>query len=327
MFRDSSASHYNGSMPTQWIVSSSQRLDAFLANENPNVSRSRIQKVILSGGIEVNGEEVTKVSRKLAAGDTVYLSGEWEEAEVSEHIIPADLRLPVLFEDEDCMVLNKPAGIAVHPGTGMSPNEKTILHGVAHMFSERNISFESSAVLVHRLDKDTTGCLLIAKNREAHSLLQKQFEKRDVSKFYLAIVAGTPSPEKAVIDAPIGRNLTDRTKMSVLRTSVSREARTTYHTLNSSTEASLVQCEIHTGRTHQIRVHLSSIGHPILGDFTYYSPTSSTLSQGRGITTICLHAWKLRFLSVSHVKEIAAEAPLPESFTSAMEIFHLTIRS
>lgn len=313
-------------MPTQWIVVSPQRLDAFLADENPHVSRSRIQKVILSGAIEVNGEEVTKVSRKLATGDTVFLATEWEEPDVPETIVPADLHLSVLYEDEDCMVLCKPAGIAVHPGSGMSPDEKTILHGIAYLFKERDIPFDSSFALVHRLDKDTTGCLLIAKNCQAHSLLQKQFENRDVSKFYLAIVAGTPNPPKAVIDAPIGRNLTDRTKMSVLRTSVSREARTTYRTLDSSSEASLVQCEIHTGRTHQIRVHLSSIGHPIIGDSTYCSPSSSAITLGRDISSICLHAWTLKFLSVSHVKEIAVEAPLPPSFLSAMEVFHLSLR-
>lgn len=315
-------------MPTQWTVETPRRLDAFLADENTEISRARIKKHIQSGGVEVNGQEVTKPSLKLKKGDTVFLLSEWENVPLEESSIePTDLQLPILHEDDDCLVLNKPAGIAVHPGAGMPAGEITILHGVAHLFSERNIPFDSAATLVHRLDKETTGCLLIAKSPQAHASLQKQFEHRDVRKFYLAIVSGAPEPSKAVIDAPIGRNLTDRTKMSVLRTSVSREARTTYRTLESSSEASLIQFELHTGRTHQIRVHTSSIGHPIIGDNVYYSPTSSAITQGRAIEGMCLHAWKLSFLSVSHVQEIAVVAPLPPSFVSALETCNLSVPS
>jgi 23S rRNA pseudouridine1911/1915/1917 synthase len=304
-----------------------QRLDSFLADQNPQVSRSRIQKMIKSGGIEVNGEEVTKPSLKLKEGDSVFQTAEWEEASESSSIDPIDLQLPVLYEDEDCLVINKPAGFAVHPGAGIPEGDPTILHGIAHLFTERGISFSSDGVLVHRLDKETTGCLLAAKTPEAHGLLQKQFEHRDVSKVYLAVVLGQPDPPKAIVDAPIGRNLTDRTKMSVLRTSVSREAKTTYRTLETVSSASLLQCHLHTGRTHQIRVHLSSIGHPILGDVVYSSSQSEKCTAQHNIECLCLHAWKLTFLSPTKLKEISVEAPLPVQLVSAIQGINLSLPS
>lgn len=302
-----------------------QRLDAFLADQHPQVSRSRIQKMIKAGGIELNGEEVTKPGLKLKEGDTVFQTVEWEETPASSSIDPIDLQLPVLYEDKDCLVLNKPAGFPVHPGAGIPEGDPTILHGIAHLFTERGIPFSSDSVLVHRLDKDTTGCLLVAKIPEAHGLLQKQFEHRDVTKVYLALVLGQPDLPKAIIDAPIGRNLTDRTKMSVLRTSVSREAKTSYRTLETTGSASLLQCHLHTGRTHQIRVHLSSIGHPILGDAMYGSSQSEQYTRQHAIQCLCLHARKLTFLSPTKLKEISAEAPLPVTFISALESLHITL--
>jgi len=312
-------------MPSQWTVTDSQRLDAFIADQNPQVSRSRVQKIIALGGIEVNGEEVTKSSHKLKEGDIVFLLAEWEEEESSSHITPVDLHIQVLYEDDDCLVIQKPAGFAVHPGAGIAQDDATILHGIAFLFTERGIPFTGESVLVHRLDKETTGCLLVAKNPDAHTLLQKQFEHRDVSKIYLALVAGQPDPPKAIIDAPIGRNLTDRTKMSVLRTSVSREAKTTYRTLESNGNVSLIQCHLHTGRTHQIRVHLSSIGHPILGDATYCSSQSEDLTKQYAIERLCLHAWKLSFLSPTRVQEISVEAPLPVSFVQILESLNIAL--
>tara|TARA_Y100000310_G_scaffold295919_1_gene327725 strand:+ start:117 stop:1061 length:945 start_codon:yes stop_codon:yes gene_type:complete len=314
-------------MSFQWTVATSQRLDAFLADQNPALSRARVQKMIAAGGVEVNGEEATKSSMKLKEGDSVFQSVEGEDVVEESIIQPKDLQLSVLYEDEECMVIEKPAGFAVHPAAGIPKEDATVLHGIAHLFEERGIPFASEAVLVHRLDKETTGCLLIAKNPETHQLLQKQFEHRDVSKHYLAIVAGQPDPPKAIIDSPIGRNLTDRTKMSVLRTSVSREAKTTYRTLQNAAGATLVQCELHTGRTHQIRVHLSSVGHPILGDVAYGSSSSTSLTKQHAIEGICLHAWKLTFLSPTKLQEIAVEAPLPVTFLSALKMFGLEVPS
>lgn len=314
---------HNSAMPSQWTVTEPQRLDSFLADQSPQLSRSRIQKMIKMGWVEVNGEEICKPAHRLKEGDAVFQLDGVEALPDEASIAPVDLHLPVLYEDEDCLVIDKPAGIAVHPGAGMSPGTPTILHGVAHLFTERTLPFSGEGVLVHRLDKETTGCLLIGKTPDAHSQLQKQFENRDVTKEYLALVAGQPNPPKAVIDAPIGRNLTDRTKMSVLRTSVSREAKTTYRTIESVGDASLLRCQLHTGRTHQIRVHLSSVGYPILGDTAYSSSRSAELTKKRKIESLCLHAWKLSFLSPTKLKEIAVEAPLPVLFLGALQAFNI----
>src|SRR3989344_2405808 len=314
---------HNKAMPSQWTATDPQRLDSFLADQRPQLSRSRIQKMIKMGWVEVNGEGIRKPAHRLKEGDIVFQLDGVETFPDEASIAPVDLHLPVLYEDEDCLVIDKPAGIAVHPGAGMPPGTPTILHGVAYLFTERTLLFSSEGVLVHRLDKETTGCLLIGKTPDAHSQLQKQFENRDVTKEYLALVAGQPNPPKAVIDAPIGRNLTDRTKMSVLRTSVSREAKTTYWTLESVGDASLLRCQLHTGRTHQIRVHLSSVGYPILGDTAYSSSRSAELTKKRKIQSLCLHAWKLSFLSPTKLEEIAVEAPLPVSFLGALQVFNI----
>ncbi|MBT3293099.1 RluA family pseudouridine synthase [Candidatus Peregrinibacteria bacterium] len=310
-------------MTSQWIVSETQRLDAFLADQNDSVSRARIQKAISSGFVEVNGEEVLKIPYKLKEGDQVVLKSQWDERLEETEIIAFDLSIPVIYEDDDCLVIDKLAGYAVHPGSGMAEDEKTILHGVAYLFKERSIPFSSDSVLVHRLDKDTTGCLLIAKTREAHELLQSQFEKRDVNKSYLAIVFGVPNPSKALIDSPIGRNLTDRTKMSVLRTGKSREAKTSYLTLDSTDDTALLQCDIYTGRTHQIRVHLQSIGFPVIGDSSYGSNESNSFSNSMNIKNICLHAWKLSFLSPTKMKVIDLTIPPPDSFVDALNVLKI----
>jgi len=304
-------------MISQWTVTEAKRLDAFIAENTPELSRSRVQKLIALGGVEVNGEEVMKIAQKLRIGDTVRFDLE-DESSLDNSISPVDLDIPVIYEDKDCMVIDKPAGYAVHPGSGMPADETTILHGIAHLFAERSLRFNDSTVLVHRLDKDTTGCLLVAKSEQNHALLQKQFAERDVSKKYLTIVLGVPDPTSAIIDAPIGRNLTDRTKMSVMRTSVSRDAKTSYETLDATDATALLCCDLFTGRTHQVRVHLSSIGYPILGDGTYASPTSTQLSKKLDISSLCLHAWKLTFISPTKMQDIAVESPLPDSFLAAV---------
>ena len=301
---------------TEIIATSENRLDALIASQVSGISRSKAQKLIKNGKVKVSGNKMTKTAFHVKQGDEVIVEAEKEEEK--SDLKPAGLRLKVLYEDPACLVIDKPAGIAVHPSPTSKEDEKTILHGVAHLFKKEKIKFTEDAVLVHRLDRDTTGCLLIAKNAVAHKQLQKQFEERTVSKTYLAIVAGVPNPASAVIDAPIGRNLTDRTKMSVLKTSVSREARTTYRTLDATDRTALLSCDLHTGRTHQIRVHLSSIGHPILGDPTYLSHSSDNLSKEMKIKNLCLHAFKLKFVSPADGQEHEIEAPVPADFKDAL---------
>jgi 23S rRNA pseudouridine1911/1915/1917 synthase len=229
-------------------------------------------------------------------------------------IAPRDLKLPVLYEDTACLVINKPAGIAIHPAPGIKVNEPTILHGIAHLCRKKRLPFSPSQVLVHRLDRETTGCLLIAKTPEAHAALQKQFKDRTISKTYLAIVAGTPKEAEATIDAPVGRNVRERTKMSVLGATRSRAAQTTYRVLSQSKSVALLACDLHTGRTHQIRVHLAAIGHPVLGDRTYLSPESEELTREHGIGNLALHAWKLSFVSPVKKGTETVTAPLPQEF-------------
>lgn len=300
-----------------FTVRGPERLDAFLAAQQSIISRAVAQRLIRTACVTVNGVVVTKRALMLKPGDIVCVT-QTEEAPLREDIVPTDLKLPVLYEDAACLVLDKPAGLAVHPAPSIPPTERTLLHGIAFLFSQRSIPFAPDAVLVHRLDRETTGCILVAKTKEAHHALQKQFEERSVKKTYVALVAGVPNPPSALIDAPVGRNLLERVKMSILRTSTSREARTAYRTLSSSRDCALLACDLFTGRTHQIRVHLSAIGHPILGDPTYASVGSERLSTDLHVVSLCLHARELTFTSpVGDVRHTII-APLPEALTKAM---------
>lgn len=292
----------------EFTVDTESRLDAFIATK-ASFSRSRVRKAIDLELVTINGVTELKPARKVRTGDTVEIDVDALPVEGAP-IVPTDLKLQVLYEDDACMVIVKPSGISVHPGAGMPPDEATILHGIAYLMGERGLPFSTETSLVHRLDKDTTGCLLVAKTAAAHTALQEQFADRTVKKSYLAIVAGVPAPATAMIDAPIGRNLTDRTKMSILRTSVSREARTTYNTLVANSEVALLKLDLHTGRTHQIRVHLASVGHPLLGDPAYGTSASDALSRGYGASAVCLHAWEIMFTSPADSTVHTVTAPL-----------------
>ncbi len=298
-----------------WIVSRPDRLDAFLAGEGRMRSRAQAQKAIEAGLVRVNEEKVTRVSERLQEGDAVVLTAPLPQADAS--VKPVDLHLTVLHEDAASIVINKPAGIAVHPGAGMAPEEVTILHGAHHLFNERSLSFNENSVLVHRLDQDTTGCLLLAKTPEAHRVLQKQFELRSVEKKYLALVAGIPTHSKATVDSPIGRSQTHRTSMSVFGAGKVREAQTTYEVLAEGDRSSLLLCDLHTGRTHQIRVHMHALGHPVLGDSTYSNDLSERLTQEKDIRSLCLHAWTLSYDSPAGGR-VTVTAPVASELTRAM---------
>lgn len=283
------------------IAANKGRLDVILTNQGLCLSRLKARDMIKGGQVLVNGRIARKPASILSEGDT--LTVEEEGLKVTEtRLEKMDLSLPILYEDDSCFVINKPAGIPVHPGAGIPKDAPTILHGIAHLFAERKIPFSSSSVLVHRLDKDTTGCLLIAKTAEAHKALQKQFEDRTVKKYYLTLVSGIPDPASAVVDASIGRSTSDRTKMTVLGSGKSREARTTYRTMAVGKHAALLECELHTGRTHQIRVHMNAIKHPIIGDPTYGNATSEKVTADHTVGLLCLHAWRLSFVSPADSK-------------------------
>lgn len=305
---------------THWTIEHPERLDSALMRAAAFPSRAEAQRCIEEGLIAVNGKAVKKPSTPLKIGDSVEITGERTMEE--SKIVPADLSFSILYEDKACMVIDKPAGVSVHPGAGMKKGEVTVLHGIAHLFKKKKISFHESSVLVHRLDKETTGCLLIAKTPDAHRILQKQFADRTVQKQYLALVAGVPSPAAAIIDAPIGRSSGDRTKMAVFHAVQSRrDAKTTYRTLaiSSAKDAALLCCDLHTGRTHQVRVHLKTIEHPILGDEDYGTKSSRDIAGKYLIESLCLHAWKLKFRSPHDEKAHALESPPPEMFMHALK--------
>ena len=301
----------------EFIVESAGRLDATISEQNEELSRNKIQALIKNGSVCVNGVVQKKPAHSVCEGDEVSVDIATEDVEIETVINPVDQNLPVLYEDDSLMILNKPAGIAVHPGHAMDAAEETLLSGISYLFSERQIPFRPDSVLVHRLDKPTTGCICIAKDPKSFAALQKQFQERSVQKNYVAIVSGVPEHASATIDAPIGRNVTDRTKMSILKTSHSRDAQTSYTVVDHTHYVALLSCDLHTGRTHQIRVHLTSIDHPILGDDTYNTTTSMQQTEEYGIQNLCLHARSLKLCSPSG-GEIEVQAPLPDSFSAAL---------
>lgn len=292
------------------------RLDAFLAQQEGMKSRSAVQKLIDGGLVQVDNKRCAKPGWMLKGGESVSVVLQ-APADVDLGVTTA-LKLRIVHEDDDCMVIEKPAGIAVHPGTGMAPDEVTLLHALQPMFKKRSLPFSPAEVLVHRLDKDTTGCVLIAKHPKAHLALQRQFQERTVKKAYLTLVAGTPYPASAMIDAPIGRHSTKRTTMSVLQHTGAREAQTTYRTLATAQGCALLECDLHTGRTHQIRVHLQSIGHPVLGDATYTANNAAITAQDLSIDFLCLHAWKLSFDTLQG-KRVEVQCAVPKNFAALLK--------
>jgi len=287
----------------EFTVPSPSRLDAFLASAMADTSRVRVQKMIADGAVRVNGKAVRKVAQPVRAGDRIAIADSPRPAPpaLMTSYGRDDAWVRILYEDRSCLVIFKPAGTVV---TDLeAPNR----------------------LLAHRLDKDTTGCLLLARDAQALAFLQRQFRERTISKTYLALVAGIPDPPKALIDAPIGRNLVNRTRMSVLATRVSRTSQTAYRTMAAAADCALLACDLLTGRTHQVRVHLSAIGHPVLGDPTYGTAESGRVSDKYGIGGICLHAWELAFVSPQSRENVAVRAdPLP-AFRSALAACHMEI--
>ncbi len=309
----------------EYRVSEPMRLDLFLVLQKGIKSRSSAKRMAEEGLVMVNGKKQEKVSMVLKSGDSVIVHEHPKRMIAKGKAISSEIDLPVLYEDEACLVINKPAGIAVHPGNAMQRDELTVLALLETMFAKRSIPFCESETLVHRLDKETTGCLLIAKTPSAHLELQDQFRDRSVEKTYLALVSGIPKHKRAIIDSPIGRHVSERTRMSVMRSMKGRDAKTEYRVLASDRDVALLECDLFTGRTHQIRVHLSTIGHSILGDKKYPSDTSRNLSAKLGIDFLCLHAWKLSFESPDTGKRVEITAPMPETMKRLLQDFKMVL--
>jgi 23S rRNA pseudouridine1911/1915/1917 synthase len=281
------------------------RLDRYLALALPQFSRSRLQTLIRAGDVQLQGQ-AARPRETVHAGDVVRLTEPpVQEIEAQAEEIP----LHLLFEDDDLLVLNKPAGLVVHPGAGNQTHTlvNALLH---HCTSLSGIGGKQRPGIVHRLDKETSGCLVVAKNDAAHQHLSRQFAEREVKKIYLALVVGTLKRPRGTIDAAIGRHPVQRKKMAVHRTK-GRIARTDYRVLQAGGGVSLVECAIHSGRTHQIRVHLHHIGHPVIGDSLYGKKVAAPRQM--------LHAWKLGFTHPRTNERLFCEAPVPEDFRAALD--------
>ena len=281
-----------------------QRLDHFLAARMPEFSRSRIQAWIGEGRVRVNGA-VKKASWKLRAGERI----EVEPAEPPPlRAFPEDIPLEVLYEDDAVAAINKPAGLVVHAGAGRSSG--TLVNALLHRYGELSRGGDALRPgIVHRLDKGTSGVILVARNDAAHRHLAAQFASRSVEKIYLALVEGRVAASHGRIDRPIERDPVRRTRMTA-RTGRGRAALTEYRVLERFESFTLLEVRIHTGRTHQIRAHLASIGHPVAGDALYGAAARPAGLEPLGRPW--LHAWRLGFVSPATGQRVVVEAPVPE---------------
>src|SRR5438874_1743888 len=303
------------STPIELVVSENDaklRLDQFLAKRLPEFSRSRLQQLIRGGLVRLN-EQSTRPRQIVRGGDRIDLT---EPPLEKIDIRPEPIPLEILFEDDDLIVINKPAGLTVHPGAGQ--REHTVVNALlSHCATLSGIGGKERPGIVHRLDKETSGCLVVAKNDMAHRELSKQFAARTVEKIYLALVAGKLRKPAGLIEEKIGRHPVHRRRMRV--TSLrGRTATTEYRVICSSDKASLIECRLHTGRTHQIRVHLHHLGHPVLGDKVYGPRFAKNFPRQM------LHAWKLGFRHPRTSQWKTFEASLPVDFDIAVK---LTIES
>ncbi len=283
------------------------RLDSILAKLAPQHSRARWQNIINEGLVYINGRPALKVREKMSAGDTIT----WREPPLRPvELVPEDRPLKILFEDQHLIVVDKPAGMVIHPAPGHDAG--TLVHALLHHCPDlRGVGGEIRPGIVHRLDRDTSGVLVVAKNELAHRQLAEQFKTRQVKKQYLALVYGQPEPPSGTIETMIGRSPNRRDKMSA-RVLHGRLARTHYRTLATSEPGSLLLVQIETGRTHQIRVHMAHIGYPVVGDSMYGS--RSLLNRKFGAKRQMLHAWRIGFFHPSSLELMEFESPLPSDF-------------
>ncbi|MBR6401153.1 MAG: RluA family pseudouridine synthase [Firmicutes bacterium] len=288
-----------------------KRIDVFLSEENEDISRSAVQKNIENGNILVNGKKVNK-NYKLSAADEISVDiPEPEEAE----ILPENIPLDIMYEDKDVIVINKPQGMVVHPAPGHYTG--TLVNALMYHCGEElsGINGVMRPGIVHRIDKDTSGILVIAKSDRAHISLSKQLAEHSMTREYQAIVYNGFKEESGTVDAPIGRHPKERKKMAVVRDKTSRHAVTHYTVIKKlKGNYTLVRLRLETGRTHQIRVHMAYIGHPLLGDEVYGPKKSPFALKGQ-----VLHAKVLGFVHPATGEYMQFETPLPAYFEELVE--------
>ena len=288
--------------------SKNQRLDAFLASSLDGLTRSQATRLIESGEVAVNGRAVSK-SYKLAGGEDIAVT--LPEPEPVE-AVPQDIPLDVVYEDADVIVVNKPSGMVVHPAPGHPDGTlvNALLYHCAGTLS--GIGGALRPGIVHRIDRDTSGLIIAAKNDAAHQYLSAQLADHTLARTYECIVVGKLREDRGTVDAPIARHPTDRKRMAVV--AGGREAVTHWEVIARYPGYTHVRCRLETGRTHQIRVHMAYIGHPILGDTVY-----GAQKEVPGLTGQCLHAVGLRFLHPRTHEVVELSCPLPEEFTRMLQ--------
>ena len=284
------------------------RIDAYLRSHT-EFSRSRLSAMILESAISVNGIVVEKPSFKVESGQTVSLRVP-EVRPVA--IVPQDIPLDILYQDPDIVVVNKPCGMVVHPAAGNE--DHTLVNALLyHVHDLSGIGGEMRPGIVHRLDKDTSGLILIAKNDRAHTALSEQFKERSMEKHYHAVAFWNFPDDHGLIDAPIARHPIDRKKMAIVPNG--KPSQTEWKVISRVKSATYLDVHLLTGRTHQIRVHMNSIGHPLLGD-RIYAPNLKTSVH---VPRLMLHAYTLSFTHPTHGERMTLTAPLPEKFLSTLE--------
>ena len=291
------------------------RLDAWLTERLPDVSRGAVKRLLDQGLILVNDGPV-KPSYKPVRGDVVTI--DWPEPEEAE-ALPEEIPVEVLYEDEDVIAINKAAGMVTHPAHG---NESgTVVNALLHHCRGQlsGIGGVARPGIVHRLDKDTSGVLIVAKTDPAHVGLASAFAERRTKKLYWAIACGVPQRAVFRVDAPIARAPTDRKRMAI-ESRRGKPSKTTFRTLRRFADASLIEADLHTGRTHQIRVHLSSVGHAVFGDLVYGERATKRLAQrlGRSPNRQALHAARLEVVHPITGKTLCLEAPMPQDMSEIL---------
>ncbi|MCB2078544.1 MAG: RluA family pseudouridine synthase [Novosphingobium sp.] len=299
------------------IVAGGQRLDKALA-EASGLSRERIKALLAEGRVTLSGKPASQASFKPAEGAPFSIA---VPAPIPAEAVAQDIPLDIVFEDDDLLVVNKPAGLVVHPAAGNL--DGTLVNALLHHCRGKlsGIGGVARPGIVHRIDKDTSGLLVVAKSNAAHEGLARQFADHSIERAYLALVAGIPKPPSGTVTGNIGRSNINRKKMALVDDGRGKHAVTHYRTLETFDGASLVECRLETGRTHQVRVHMSSIGHPLLGDPTYgRSPTRlRPLLQKHNFQRQALHAAELGFLHPVSQEKRHFSCPLPADMRGLMD--------
>lgn len=293
-----------------------ERFDTYLRTRYPAMSRGAIQRLIELGHIRVDGKEI-KPTHPPRAGQEVTIY--WPEPGASE-LQPEEIGLEIIYEDKDLLVINKAPGMVVHPSVGHERG--TLVNALLHHCKGQlsGVGGVERPGIVHRLDIDTSGCLIVAKNDLAHVNLQKQFAGRTMEKLYLAIVCGAIERSSGEIRANIERHPSHRKRMTVADDMGGREARTEYRVKQRLKDTTLVEITLHTGRTHQIRVHFQHLGYPVFGDRTYGKRQTQRVQESTGVVPprIMLHAWRLTFVHPRTERILSFESPIPNDMSTAI---------